>query len=318
MQDQQENIKELKGSLIPIFIGYRTVETEIHWQVALLEVGKFPIYGAPEKIKDTKTGRWITKLSDERILWALTRNSSYKFFFGRGLLSQKIIEKKILIIGIGAIGSMVSTTLTRGGCKNIDFVDYDVKEPENVCRSEYKFVSGITNKTEEMRTSLVGISPFVNIQPINNNYFETLIKTFHKDENYKTKFANEINNYDLIFDCSTDNDLMYVLDSLKLNAALISVSITNHAKELVCAFHPNVYQFVNNQFSNVLENDAEDLYHPIGCWSPTFKASYNDINVLVQSAIKHINGLFEEDKVKNNFVIKSSKNYLSNLEIIEY
>jgi len=111
---------------------------------------------------------------------------------------------------------------------------------------------------------------------------------------------------------------MYVLSLLDLNVDLINMSITNHAKELVCAFHPNIYQFVNNQFVNVLENDVEDLYNPTGCWSPTFKASYNDINVLVQLALKHINILFENDKPKNNFVIKSDEKHPSNLNVIEF
>lgn len=317
-QFEKENITKRKGDIIPLFIGYRTIENNIHWQIAILEVGKIPLCGVPEKINGTKTGKWISELIDEKIIWSLSRNSSYKYFFGRGIMSQKITEKKILIIGVGAIGSMVAVTLARGGCKHISFIDYDVKEPENVCRSEYFFLAGITDKTEELKIILSSISPFVNIQPLFNNYFEILIKTFHKDDNCKTKFVNEINEYDLIFDCTTDNDLMYVLNSLDLSADLINMSITNHAKELVCAFHPNIYQFVNNQFSNVLENDVEDLYNPIGCWSPTFKASYNDINVLVQLAIKHINILFEEDKPKNNFVIKSDENNPSNLNVVKF
>lgn len=317
-QYEKENIKKTKGSIFPLFIGYRTIETNIHWQIAMLEVGKIPLCGVPEKINNIKTGKWISELIDEKIIWSLSRNSSYKYFFGRGIMSQKITQKKILIIGVGAIGSMVAVTLARGGCNHIDFVDYDIKEPENVCRSEYMFFAGITNKTEELKNILCGISPFVNIQSINNNYFETLIKIFYKDENNKTDIVNNINKYDLIFDCTTDNDLMYVINSLDLIADLINMSITNHAKELVCAFHPNIYKFVNNQFNNVLENDIEDLYNPIGCWSPTFKASYNDINVLVQLAIKHINILFEEDKPKNNFVIKSDENNPSNLNVVKF
>src|SRR5690625_3766675 len=76
-------------------------------------------------------------------------------------------------------------------------------------------------------------------------------------------------------------------------------------KEMVCAF-TNIYDFVNNQFSNVLQNDTEDLYEPTGCWNPTFKANYNDINVLVQYALNHINRLYDRGKAKNNFVISNN------------
>lgn len=317
-QFEKENISKFNGIHVPIFIGYNTVEKEIHWQVATIELGKFPLIGAPEKHNGVKTGNWLSNLTEEKIRWSISRNSSYKYFFGRGTFSKKLTEKKILIIGVGAVGSIIAKTLTRGGCKSIDFVDYDVKEPENVCRSEYMFFSGITNKTDELKNILSGISPFVNIIPLNNNYFETLIKTFHKDKEYKKKFSEDINKYDLIFDCSTDNDLMFVLNSLDLNAEIINMSITNHANELVCAFSPNIYQFVNNQFSNVLENDVDDLYNPIGCWSPTFKASYNDIDTLVQIALKNINFMFEEDKKKNNFIIKSENKPPFELNIIQY
>jgi hypothetical protein len=39
-----------------------------------------------------------------------------------------------------------------------------VKEPENVCRSEYYFETGITNKVDELGSHLTSISPFVEIR----------------------------------------------------------------------------------------------------------------------------------------------------------
>lgn len=38
---EKYNLRKLKGSIVPIFLGYRINETELHWQVALLEIGKF-------------------------------------------------------------------------------------------------------------------------------------------------------------------------------------------------------------------------------------------------------------------------------------
>lgn len=314
---QKGETKKAKGKNVAFFIGYNTVESEIHWQVAILKIGNFPLVGIPQKINNKKTGKWTTTLIDEKITWAFTRNSSYKYFFGRGALSSKITEKNILIIGVGAVGSMVANILTRGGCKYIDIVDFDIKEPENVCRSEYTFFNGVLDKTAELKKNLCNISPFVNVGIYNHNLFENYIKTIYDYEKPKDELTNYLDNYDLIFDCTTDNDLMYVLNKFEIKGDLINMSITNHAKELVCAFHPNIYNFVVNQFENVLKNDVEDLYNPTGCWSPTFKASYNDINVLVQFAIKHINILFVKEKQKNNFVIQSDRDDL-NLKIVEH
>lgn len=314
---EKNNIQKHNGEIFPIFLGYYINEDEIHWQVALLEIGKFPLNGIPERSNGIKTGVWNSQLIEQEINWGLTRNSSYKYFFGRGTFCSEITTQKILIIGVGAIGSMIATTLTRCGCKYIDFIDFDIKEPENVCRSEYTFWSGIINKTEELKKTLFAISPFVNSNQLDNNYFEMIVKSFRDDTIYREKFSNELNNYDIIFDCSTDNDLMYILDHLDLKSELINISITNHADDLVCAYYPNIYRFVNNQFTNVLNNDVTDLYNPTGCWSPTFKASYNDINSLVQLALNKINVQFQRKNKKENFVIKQ-ENSTGHLKILEY
>ncbi|WP_127136008.1 ThiF family adenylyltransferase [Flagellimonas oceanensis] len=310
LEFQKKFIKE-RGKLFPVFFGYKIDEVNIHWQVALLEIGGFPIIGYQLPNKE-----WITTPRNELdINWGITRNSSYKYFFGRGSFSQNFIEKKILIIGVGAIGSMVAKTLTRCGCKFIDIADYDIKEPENVCRSEYQFNTGLMDKTEELKIILGTISPFVETSIIEKDYFQGIIKLYHKEKGAKSNFENSLNQYDLVFDCTTDNDLMYILDSLKIKCDLTNLSITNFAKELVCAFYPNIYTFAMNQFMNVLENDTTDLYKPTGCWSPTFKASYNDISLLVQMAIKHIHNLYETGSRKNNFIIESDS---STLKIVEY
>lgn len=311
---EKDNLKNI-GKVIPLFIGYKISTQKIHWQVALLEVGNFPLKGVPERVNDRKTGKWLSAFNNSEIKWGLSRNSSYEYFFGRGKFADSLTKKKILIIGIGAVGSMVAKTLTQCGCTRIDFVDYDIKEPENVCRSEYRFANGITNKSTELEKILFEISPFINTTRLNNNYFEKLIKSFFSDKDYQLIFKNELENYDLIIDCSTDNDLMFVLNSIQLEAELVNISITNHAKELIFAFNPNIYSFVNNQFSNVLDNDVQNLYEPTGCWSPTFKGSYNDIASLVQLALKHFNRTENHEKAKNNFVIQEIDN---SLKIIEY
>lgn len=308
---------ELKKGVsnLPIFIGYKTIENEVHWQVAIINLDNLPIKRTSLAVTVSK--KWNYQLKNEKVNWAITRDISYDYFFGRGAFSNKITNSKILIIGIGAIGSNVAKTLTRGGCKNIDIADFDVKEIENVCRSEYFFQYGLTDKTSELGSILNAISPFVNVNIIEDEYFEWILKSFYNDRESKAKLIQNINDYDIVFDCSTDNDLMYILNSLKLDCEIINLSITNHARDLVCAFYPNIYNFVNKQFTEILNNDRSNLYEPTGCWSPTFKASYNDIDLLVQVALKQINLIFNENRVKRNFVVKADISS-ANLKIKEY
>ncbi|WP_293939850.1 ThiF family adenylyltransferase [Sphingobacterium sp. UBA5996] len=314
---EKKLLKNKQKGIIPLFIGYNINNDEVHWQIALFQVGNFPFVGEPEYINEKKTGNWNTKILDSPIDWGIARNSSYEYFFGRGRFCEKLTESKILIIGIGAVGSIHARTLVRCGCKNIHLVDYDRKEPENVCRSEYEFRNGITDKVHELSTILCKISPFVNISIGNNTMFDVLTKAQTGTDFSKSEITDILNEYDFVFDCSTDNDLLYILDGLQLKTCLISLSITNHAEELVCGIYPNLFRFVNNQFGNVLENDTSDLYNPTGCWAPTFKGSYNDISLMVQMALKHINRTLSSDKRLHSFVVKEEID-LGQLKIISY
>lgn len=289
---------------LPIFIGFHTQNNEVHWQVALVRIDELFF---KSKTNDEEQKQYI--LEDTAINWAITNNSSYSYFFGRGAFDEALTNSKILIIGVGAVGSNVAKTLVRCGCKNIFLVDYDIKEPENICRSEYEFMYPYINKVDELCDLLYRISPFVEVGAT-----RSLITEHLKSEPYaklfSNKFEKELSNYDYIFDCSTDDDLMHILDNLNVTAVIINLSITNHAQSLVCGISPNTYKFVRYQFDNILENDVEDLYNPLGCWSPTFKASYNDVSTLTHFALKHIN-IMVSNKQLNSFVINQDNNYES-------
>ncbi|MBK0383969.1 ThiF family adenylyltransferase [Pedobacter sp. SD-b] len=317
LHNVEERLAKENGKTLPLFVGYNISETEIHWQAIILEIGNFPIYG--EKIDK----QWLTKIEEDRsIHWAMTRNCSYKYFFGRGKLSERITESKILIIGIGAVGSILAKTLIRCGCRRLGFIEFDVKEPENVCRSEYSFFTGITNKTNDLINELCLISPF--FEPINGGYdyseaFDFFIKSHLADTGIKAEMEKHLEEYDIIIDCSADNGLLYVLSQLQIKSTLLNLSISNHAKHLVCAAEQNRYDFIISQFAgNILKFDVDDLHNPTGCWSPTFKASYNDINVLVQAAIKQINTKFEQEKTLRNFFIETDDTNCFNISIKEF
>ncbi|MFK2394930.1 ThiF family adenylyltransferase [Bacteroides fragilis] len=90
--------------------------------------------------------------------------------FGRGAFCETFTKKKILVIGVGAIGSMFAKTLVKCGCTNISLLDYDLKKPENICRSEYTFLTGVTDKVTELSAELSAISPYVEIKCLPNQY----------------------------------------------------------------------------------------------------------------------------------------------------
>jgi hypothetical protein len=281
--------KFLHDKYIPLLIGYKIPENEIHWQCALIDIHNFPSEG-----KDLGTTKgWIGQFKNFQIIWSTTKNCSYKYFFGRGKLSNSLTDKKIIIIGIGAIGSIVACTLARGGCRSIALADYDIKLPENVCRSEYLFNTGINNKVLDLSMSLIQISPFLEVIPYRD--LMDAIKYFINNRSLTEDIRKRIEEYDLILDCTADNDIAYILDALSVSSDVISISIANKAKALFCSTKPELYKWLN-AISQDFNIGNEEMYEPTGCWSPTFRASYNDISTLVQFAVKHINLIMEEGK----------------------
>ncbi len=288
---------------ITLLIGYEVSDKVIHWQALNIPTDNFPNYG--EKI----SGKYIGRLENRTIDWFQTRDCSYNVFFGRGAFHNSITDSNILIIGAGAVGSQVATTLTRGGCKAITLLDYDLKEAENICRSEYHFITGVTAKVHELAEILTRISPFIDVK-INEDTIDAIKMLSNVDE-FIEQMGTYFNEYSIIIDCTSDNDLAYFIEKLPLKAHLFNLSITNHAQELVCAVNPNAYKWLGEIYSS-LEKSAEiDFYNPTGCWSPTFKASYNDISLLVQSALRYINNGFANSLPPRSFFISHKDNGLT-------
>lgn len=217
-----------KYDFFPLFCGYKIPSGGVYWQAMLIFMEDLPI--EPVRVGIGKNRVWLTDFKRGQIQWAETVDISYKYFFGRGAMPEELANKKMLIMGVGAIGSIIAETLTRCGAKNISLYDIDNKEPGNVCRSSYPFYTGITEKTLDMGSLLRQISPHVectSLKPI----VDLVIKSYAVEHEDKSALAGFFDEFDVIFDCTTDNQLMRVMDSVGAKAQLVNLSITNHAQD---------------------------------------------------------------------------------------
>lgn len=289
-----------KYEYFPIFCGYRIPGGGVHWQVMMIFMDELPI--EPVRVGTGKNRLWFTEFTQGLIHWAETIDISYQYFFGRGAMPAELANKKILIIGVGAIGSIVAETLTRCGAKKLTLCDIDIKEPGNVCRSAYPFYTGVTEKTLDLESLLTQISPHVDCATL-KSVFDAVVKRYAAEHENITVLANLFDEVDVIFDCTTDNQLMRVVDAVGTKAQVVNLSITNHAQDLICAFSPNVTETVLFIYGLLKLDTETDMYNPTGCWNPTFKASYNDIESKVQFAMKHIIRMLSSNEPLSNFYI---------------
>ncbi len=289
-----------KINYFPLFCGYRMPNGEVHWQAIMLFMDNLPI--EPIRMGTGKKRIWHTDFKMGTIQWAQTENISYKYFFGRGAMPKELANKSVLIMGVGAIGSMVAETWTRCGAKLITLFDIDNKEPGNVCRSSYLFATGITEKTIELEGLLTQISPHLECASI-KSIADLVIKTYAAKNKDEHALSGLFDQFDIVFDCTTDNQLMRIVDATGTKAQVINLSITNRAQDLVCAFSPNVTKIVQFVYALLNRDEESDLYNPSGCWNPTFKASYNDLSSKVQFAIRHIIKILCREEPINSFYI---------------
>ncbi|MBD5349662.1 MAG: hypothetical protein HDR89_02090 [Bacteroides sp.] len=303
--------KKNKGSSVfPVLVGYPTVSKKIHWITLLIDSQSLPWHGKPEIINGRKTGRWLSVPNEGLLSFAKTENISKEYFFGRGALSPKLTDKKILIIGIGAVGSILAHTLVKGGCVDLTIYDFDTKSYGNCCRSEYGFISGITAKMDELWGKLIMDSPFVAVSRLPSD-FDLCLKSYIEGSENEVRLREFLNKFDVIFDCSADDDLSYILEKIHPTSTVLSISITNNARELIVAVSPNVTAFQKFAVSNLAQDEGVDMFYPIGCWNPTFKASYNDISTVLQFGIKKINQMFDSQATVRSFIVKANDNGIS-------
>lgn len=290
--------------LLFLMLGYTIPNSnEIHWEMIKIDSNEQIIKGVKYN------NRWVGEFTENNIKWCRTINSSYNRFFGRGKLSEKLTEKSILIIGVGAIGSSLAMILTRGGVKKIDIVDYDIVESGNICRSEY-FMDNISiYKSVSLFQLITHISPFIDV-----NILESIEKTLPDTPNH-TKNKELLKKYDIIFDCSTDMEMSYMLDKMNLKSEIYNLSITDMAKEFVCVYgRTNITKQKTKIFNDLNTNftvDSSDFYPELGCGYPTFKANYNDINTLLNFAIKTINHKYDNNFEQSSFILRTESDAIN-------
>jgi integrative and conjugative element protein (TIGR02256 family) len=287
------------GYKIPSLDGF-----EVHWDLILI-----PRYDFSRKGLQT-----IDRYTKE-IIWDNTYNASYDRYFGRGALNKNLANRKTLVIGNGAVGSSLSEILVRAGLRRIDLADIDIVEPGNICRSSYDFTEVSFSKSAQLKQKLENISPFVEV-----DIFSDLKATSPKSEKYQEVF-DKLNSYDLIIDCTANNEIIQMLTDMRLSNLVCYISMSNKAREMIFV--------TNSDNSNIIERRNQMLYsfgtftepefrEGTGCWHPTFEASNFDINQLLNFTIRKINSFFVQNIQPRSFYSFIDNDYIRLSEDVKF
>ena len=262
----------------------------------------------------------LSKLVSYPLLVLKAQFVGQKPFFGRGVLSNRFQEKRVALVGLGAIGSMMAESLARSGVTVINLWDNDIVEPGNICRSAYQLSDVGESKVDAIAKKIRYINPFVKTKEIkahgywyehNANYYTYEGGSFYNNINYanQEQSLSQIKGYDIIIDCTGSNEMLHFLSYAVPDATIISLCITNHSKDLLCVTNKNGNPFeLRRAYLSRIEQDTKNFYlEGSGCYSPTFLARNCDISSLVNLAIREINDAIDKGEAPGSMVFSHNR-----------
>ena len=77
---------------------------------------------------------------------------------------EKIKNAKVAVAGLGGLGSNIAIQLARTGVGNLHLVDFDIVEPSNLNRQQYRISHLGKAKAEALEEEIAEINPFVKVK----------------------------------------------------------------------------------------------------------------------------------------------------------
>ena len=233
-----------------------------------------------------------------------TQTISQDKFFGRGALCESLADSSIAIIGLGAIGSHLAETLARSGARHIGLWDGELVEPGNLCRASF-FQGDLGNsKVRAIAQRVRSISPFCRVKSYGHWYkkfkygndYDYRKGEFYGNINYNSQeeALEQLADYDVIIDCTASNELLHFLSYSVCGKLLLSLCITNHAKDLICTTNQDGNPFeIRKFYLSKLEQDTHNFFiEGTGCYTPTFLAKDFDITPLMCMVLRTLDNSY--------------------------
>lgn len=220
-----------------------------------------------------------------------TENWSADRLQARGRLPESARARKVAVLGVGALGSVVAELLVRAGVTHLALVDNDTLSAGNVCRHTATLAEVGKGKVDVVARRLLQISPHVQVVqhssgiPISPSAVLALLDP-----------------YDVLVDCTASSDALEMLSRAwwPVPRLFLSASV-GHAARRFYSFAAFGNAFPVREFDGrmqpwLAEESAAwaehgELLEGAGCWSPLFPARYDDVLLAASACVKGCRGI---------------------------
>lgn len=224
------------------------------------------------------------------IEWVASENWSPKSLGSRGQLPERLTGQKVLLIGAGAVGSMLAELLVRGGVHNLKIVDGDVVAAGNLVRHTLDMGDIGDGKATSLARHLNRISPHADVEGLDLRFLST-------DAKVKALALEQ----SLVIDCTAEDSVVKSLESIawRTDTLLCSFSISHGAAQLYAYAQKDrfdsehFFATIHPYVSKDLEAHGPDTFprEGVGCWHPIFPAP---VERVMQAACKAVDFLTEK------------------------
>jgi hypothetical protein len=265
----------LLGSCMPAVIGGKP--HRVHWQALRF------------RRTDDARGTGSQRRTHPMLLWQKSQNWHPDDTLNRGAFGAWIRSARVLLVGAGAIGSMVSEILVRGGAQNLTVIDPEKTEIGNLARHTLTMDGVDTPKAEALVSRLSGISPHV------------AVRGFHCTlEQFVERQKELLCEHSIVMDCTGSDDVLSSLEECTWSRVSLfcSISVGLQARRLyVLTARKDRFPraFFLRHVEKWLREDAkqyDDTPFPrsggMGCWHPAFPARVDDMWLFSAAATKYI------------------------------
>jgi len=278
---------------------------EMNWLALELECwdGQTPVRGRPRggrrhrprtspppggRIRSLWTYDRATSFRDAQpIVWRTTENLAEHRLRARGALGAGLTRARVLLVGGGAVGSLLAEYLVRGGVQHLTVYDGENLDAGNVCRHTLTLMDVDEPKVTALAERLAALSPSLRITGVP----QTL-------RGARKQFGIDLRTADVVIDCTGANAVLETLASLgPLPRAIdwYSVSLGLLGRRLFF-FHARADRFPASAFGELFEpwvpsetqamNETKLPRQGIGCWHPLFPARMDHVAIATATAVR--------------------------------
>jgi threonine dehydrogenase-like Zn-dependent dehydrogenase len=206
----------------------------------------------------------------------------------RGRLPEQLGSIAALLIGVGALGSVLAELLVRGGVHQLLILDHDTLEAGNLARHTLGLDDVDRPKAKAVAERLNRASPHASVRYLCSRF------PFVDDVG-----AAQVRDCDLVIDTTGSDEVLAHSERFEWGArkTFFSASIGLNAARLFCFTavgtgfpHSKFRQLVNPWLEkDIQEAGGRELPREgIGCWHPVFPARVDDVWMMAGVVVKDL------------------------------